>query len=73
MTDRHFDSRSAFKGCALHVQVDYAAAGIFINITTDSEGGDSAPWWQLHGARMAPYLEPLTQVQPHLSPRHLQH
>ena len=41
---------------------DYAAAGIFINITTDSEEGHSAPWWQLEGARMAPGLEPLTPV-----------
>ena len=44
-------------------QVDYAAAGIFINITTDSEDGDSAPWWQLAGESMAPGLEPLTPVQ----------
>ncbi len=46
------------------LQVDYAAAGIFINITTDSDEGHSAPWWQLEGARMAPGLEPLTPVCP---------
>ena len=43
-------------------QVDYAAAGIFLNVTTDSEVGDSAPWWQLEGGSMAPGLEPLTPV-----------
>ena len=41
--------------------MDYAAAGIFLNVTTDSEGGDSAPWWQLEGG-MAPGLEALTPV-----------
>ena len=45
-------------------QVDYAAAGIFLNVTSDSEGGDSAPWWQLEGGSMAPGLEPLTPVRP---------
>lgn len=45
------------------LQVDYATAGIFINITTDSDEGHSAPWWQLQGARMAPGLEPLTPVR----------
>ena len=49
---------------AYMLQVDYAAAGIFINITTDSDEGHSAPWWQLEGARMAPGLEPLTPVCP---------
>ena len=48
-------------------QVDYAAAGIFINVTTDSEDGDSAPWWQLDGESMAPGLEPLTPVLQPLS------
>ena len=48
-------------------QVDYAAAGIFINITTDSEDGDSAPWWHLDGESMAPGLEPLTPVHQALS------
>ena len=50
--------------CVWMLQVDYAAAGIFINITTDSEEGHSAPWWRLEGARMAPGLEPLTPVCP---------
>lgn len=49
-------------------QVDYAAAGIFLNVTTDSEGGDSAPWWQLEGGSMTPGLEPLTPVYERFSP-----
>ena len=48
-------------------QVDYAAAGIFLNVTTDSEDGDSAPWWQLEGS-MAPGLEALTPVYERFSP-----
>ena len=48
--------------------MDYAAAGIFLNVTTDSEDGDSAPWWQLEGGSMAPGLEPLTPVYERFSP-----
>ena len=47
--------------------MDYAAAGIFLNVTTDSEDGDSAPWWQLEGS-MAPGLEALTPVYERFSP-----
>ena len=43
--------------------MDYAAAGIFLNITGESEGG-SAPWWELAGSQMAPGLEAMTPVRP---------
>ena len=43
-------------------QVDYAAAGIFLNITGGKEGG-SAPWWEQPGLQMAPGLEAMSQVR----------
>ncbi len=64
----HQDTLKDVKICTDHVaQVDYAAVGIFLNVTTDSEDGDSAPWWQLEGS-MAPGLEALTPVYERFSP-----
>lgn len=46
--------------------MDYAAAGIFLNITGGEEGG-SAPWWEQPGLQMAPGLEAMSQVRPRYS------
>ena len=40
---------------ALH-QVDYAAAGIFLNISSDG-GRGSAPWWTRDDLQVAPGIE----------------
>ncbi|CAL8469167.1 g8708 [Coccomyxa elongata] len=48
-------------------EVDYAAAGMFLNITGGKEGG-SAPWWEQPGLQMAPGLEAMSQIEERFSP-----
>jgi hypothetical protein len=44
-------------------QVDYAAAGIFLNISSNG-GKGSAPWWTRPDVQVAPGIEALVPVSP---------